>query len=203
MRIKGQAVFPAPVLNPAAKVFSVPSRDSGRSIPCRAILPESGSPKGVFYHIHGGGWVLNTEAFQDALLQFYANACGCACVSVGYRLAPEDPYPAGNEDCIDVGEWLIDHAEKEYGGPVKFMGGESAGGHLSAVTCFELLRTRPNFTFNALILNYGCYDLAGMLPAAHLFDKELVLSKDIMAKYGSPSLLCVSHLPAGRKPHCN
>lgn len=52
------------------------------------------------------------------MLKYYATHANLTIVSVGYRLAPEHPYPAGNEDCFDVGEYLIDNAEKEYGGPL-------------------------------------------------------------------------------------
>ncbi len=64
---------------------------------------------------------------SDALLKFYADVSGCAVISAGYRLAPEYPFPAGPEDCFDVAEYLVKNAEKEYGGPVKFMGGEVRG----------------------------------------------------------------------------
>jgi acetyl esterase/lipase len=64
---------------------------------------------------------------SDALLKFYADVSGCAVISAGYRLAPEHPFPAGPEDCFDVAEYLVKNAEKDYGGPVKFMGGEVCG----------------------------------------------------------------------------
>ena len=195
MRLKGETVFPAPTLLDSAKSFTVPSRDKGRDIPCRLMLPESGQSKGVFYHIHGGGWTLGGEQYSDTLLQFYANASGCAAVSVGYRLAPENPYPAGNEDCFDVAEYLADHAEAEYGGPLKFIGGESAGGHLSVCTAFELLKTRPEVRLKGLVLNYGAYDLAGMLPSARLFDRPLVMDRDIMEQYVFPLLLAGHDCP--------
>ena len=44
--------------------------------------------------------------------------------SVGYRLAPEDPWPAGVNDCYDAAEWLVDNGEKEFGAPLAFSGGE-------------------------------------------------------------------------------
>ena len=45
-------------------------------------------------------------------------------ISVGYRLAPEDPFPKGPEDCYDVAQWLVDHAETKLGAPLSFVGGE-------------------------------------------------------------------------------
>lgn len=65
-----------------------------------------------------------SHSTSDPLLKFYADASGCTVISAGYRLAPEYPFPAGPEDCFDVAEYLVKNAEKEYGGPVKFMGGE-------------------------------------------------------------------------------
>ena len=75
-------------------------------------------------HIHGGGWVLGDERSYDRLLQFYADTSDLAAVSIGYRLAPEDPFPKGPEDCIDAGEYLVKNSAEEYGGPLTFIGGE-------------------------------------------------------------------------------
>jgi acetyl esterase/lipase len=183
MREAGETPLPAPVLLEGGKDINLPSRDPNRQIPCRVFQPSNGKPKGVFYHIHGGGWVLQTQKAQDPYLKFLADQCQLAVVSVGYRLAPEHPYPAPNEDCYDVGEYLVDNAEKDYGAPLQFLGGESAGGHLSAVTCFHLFKSRPNFAFKGLVLNYGCYDLSGFLPQAHNFKLPLVLDAEIMGKF--------------------
>ena len=184
MRENGETPLPKPVHLDRAKDILVPSREKGRSIPCRLMTPEGDKkPRGVFYHIHGGGWVLQNEKAQDSYLKFLADSQNLTVVSVGYRLSPEDPYPAANEDCFDVGEYLVDNAEKEFGAPLLFLGGESAGGHLSACTCFHLLETRPNFCFKGLVLNYGAYDISGFLPQAWHFDMPLVLDVDIMIKF--------------------
>ncbi|KAK3701831.1 hypothetical protein LTR37_015253 [Vermiconidia calcicola] len=183
MREAGETPLPAPVELEGGRNITLPSREQGRSIPCRVFEPASGKAKGVFYHIHGGGWVLQTERSQDPYLEYVADNCNLTIVSVGYRLAPEHPYPAPNEDCYDIGEYLIDNAEKDYGAPLLFLGGESAGGHLSAVTCFHLLRTRPQFAFRGLILNYGVFDLSNLLPQAYNFTKPLVLDLEIMTKF--------------------
>lgn len=65
-----------------------------------------------------------SESTSDVLLKFYADTSGCAVVSAGYRLAPEFPFPAGPEDCADVAEWLVENCEREYGGALRFIGGE-------------------------------------------------------------------------------
>lgn len=183
MRANGETALPPPVVLNSGKDIKLPSREKGREIPCRVFTPESGKSKGVYYHIHGGGWVLQNEKSQDILLKYYADHSQLTVVSVGYRLAPEHPYPAGNEDCFDIAEYLIDNAEKEFGGPVLFMGGESAGGHLAAVTCFHLLESRPAFAFKGIVLNYGCFDISGFQPAAWHFDLPLVLDVEIMQNF--------------------
>ena len=45
-------------------------------------------------------------------------------VSIGYRLAPEAPWPAGAEDCYDAAEWLVKNSPEVFGGELMFTGGE-------------------------------------------------------------------------------
>ena len=117
------------------------------------------------------------------MLKYMADHSQLTVLSVGYRLAPENPYPAGNEDCFDIGEYLVGHAERDFGAPLLFMGGDSAGGHLSVVTCFHLLKARPDFAFRGLVLNFGAYDISGFMPQAWLFNLPLVLDVGIMQKF--------------------
>lgn len=61
---------------------------------------------------------------QDSLLKAIANAANVAVVSIGYRLAPENPFPKGPEDCFDAAEWLIEHSQTKFGATFQFLGGE-------------------------------------------------------------------------------
>jgi acetyl esterase/lipase len=61
MRWDGETPLPKVVVDETGKNFSIPSRDAGRDIPCRMFEPSSGKARGVFFHIHGGGWVLQSE----------------------------------------------------------------------------------------------------------------------------------------------
>jgi len=61
---------------------------------------------------------------QDLMLKSIADGANVAVISVGYRLAPENPYPRGPEDCFDAAEWLVENAKASFGAELKFMGGE-------------------------------------------------------------------------------
>jgi acetyl esterase/lipase len=132
----------------------------------RTFLPQEGGPiEGVFLHLHGGGWFIGSPEMTDLLNEMLANTLHLAVVSVDYRLAPEHPYPAGPDDCEAAAVWLLEHAEAEYGSARLLIGGESAGGHLSAVT---LLRVRDRHDaidrFVGANLVFGAYDL-GQTPS--------------------------------------
>jgi acetyl esterase/lipase len=62
LRWEGKTTLPKPVVLPEGVNGSLPSSDSRREIPYRVFTPESGVSKGIHMHIHGGGWVLMSEA---------------------------------------------------------------------------------------------------------------------------------------------
>jgi len=163
MRAAGETPLPKARHLESAEDFSIPSRDAGRTIPARILRPQSqtAKPKAVFLHIHGGGWVLQDEKSQDPYLQDIATKTNTVVISVGYRLAPEHPFPAGPDDCYDAAEWLVDNAQSIFGCPLAFTGGESAGGHLSMLVVLHLLQSAnaqyAEFRFKGLLLHFGCY----------------------------------------------
>ncbi|KAL8377400.1 hypothetical protein RB595_008192 [Gaeumannomyces hyphopodioides] len=164
------APWPAAVHLPGAGEAEIPSREEGRRVPVRVLRPENGKPStGVFIHIHGGGWMTFSHQDFDQRLQDCANGGQMTVVSVGYRLAPAHPYPAAVHDCIDVAEYLVsDAGQLQFGGEVlKAIGGESAGGHLAALTGLHLAKTRPQAAAKlaGLVLIYGCYDLSLSTPS--------------------------------------
>ena len=68
--------------------------------------------------------VILTKSSQDYYLKFLADNCSVTVISIGYRLAPESPFPAGPNDCYDAAEYLIEHGKADFGGSLKFIGGE-------------------------------------------------------------------------------
>src|SRR4051794_14803563 len=111
----------------------------GPAGPIRLRTFSCDEPTGVYFHIHGGAWMAGSPEMMDLLHEMLVDRCKVAVVSVDYRLAPEDPYPAGPDDCEAAACWLLEHAAAEYGSDRFVIGGESAGGHLAAAT---LLRMR-------------------------------------------------------------
>ncbi|KAL8995312.1 MAG: hypothetical protein Q9169_004916 [Polycauliona sp. 2 TL-2023] len=180
MQAKGGGVFPPPVVLDRGKALSIPSREKGRDIPCRVMTPETGSEtKAVFMHLHGSGFVLATEKEFDTLLAQMADMANVVVVAIGYRKAPEDPFPAGPEDCFDAAEWLTDNSKERFGADLQFVGGESAGANLALSTYLQLTTSRPSFKFSGLVLNYGLFDLS-FLPSVHNSNQHesMILNKE-------------------------
>ncbi len=171
-RRQGRGPFPAPVLSPRARTIVITGHE-GNDIALRVIAPDQ--PRGVYLHIHGGGWVLGASNQQDPMLESIADSTGLAVVSVEYRLAPEHPYPAGPDDCEAAASWLVANARTEFGCEAMTIGGESAGGHLAAVTLLRM-RDRYGYTgFRGANLVYGAFDLS-MTPSQRAFgNRRLVL----------------------------
>jgi acetyl esterase/lipase len=182
-RREGKGIFPAPVFLEEARDIEVPGR--GGPIKVRVIRPD-GEPKGVYLHIHGGGWTLGARDMQDVALKLLANETGLCAASIDYRLAPENPYPAGPDDCEDAVLHLLEHGPALLDAPARFaIGGESAGAHLALVT---LLRLRDRHGIKNRIaaanLVYGAYDMNGTPSQILWGERNLVLSTPIVHWFG-------------------
>jgi acetyl esterase/lipase len=175
-RRRGEGPFPAPVMSPRARTITITGKD-GNTIPLRIIEPQ-GKARGVYLHLHGGGWVLGGADMQDPMLERIADNTGQAVVGVEYRLAPEHPYPAGPDDCEAAVAWLIANAKKEFGTDALTIGGESAGGHLTAVTILRM-RDRHGYTgWRGANIVYGAFDLA-MTPSQRQFGNARLVLRTI------------------------
>jgi len=188
-RREGRGIFPAPVFVPEARDVEIDG--PGGPISVRIIAPEGRESRGAFLHFHGGGWTLGESDGQDIRLQRLARDTGLTAVSVNYRLAPENPYPAGPDDCEAAALWLLGEEGREVvgaSGP-RAVGGDSAGGQLAACTLLRL-RDRHGITgaFGAAALQYGGFDLS-MSPSQRLWgERNLVLSGPIMVWFGDQFL---------------
>jgi acetyl esterase len=120
------------------------------TIPGRLYEPEdlpAGSPLLVYFH--GGGWVIGSIDTHDGTCRYLAKQANVRVLSVGYRLAPEYPFPAAADDAHAAFRYAAANAETLGADPSAIaVGGDSAGGNLTAVVCLDALRAggpRPVF----------------------------------------------------------
>ncbi|ORY77756.1 Alpha/Beta hydrolase protein [Protomyces lactucae-debilis] len=182
----GLCAVPKPVILEHRDV-QIQSRDAGRTIPVRVMSPgDEAAAKGIFIHIHGGGWVLFSAASQDPYLTRLAKGTGCVVLSIEYRLAPEYPSPSPENDCFDVCEAILNGTDGilPTNSPARkriFAGGESAGGHLTMLTALAI-KAKLGKSLNGLVLNYGVFDLS-VTPSAMQSTVPLVLCRDDIPAY--------------------
>jgi acetyl esterase len=138
------------------KVFKVEDRKipgPAGEIPIRIYTPEGSGPFPVLVFFHGGGWVICDLDSHDAPCRLLTNKAKCVTVSVDYRLAPENKFPAGVEDCFAATKWVAGNAKELNIDPERLaVGGDSAGGNLSAVIS-QLARDAggPKIAFQLLV----------------------------------------------------
>ena len=136
-RRAGKGIFPPPVFLPDATWVDA------NGVKLRVVRPP-GPARGVYLHIHGGGWTLGAADMQDLYLRDLARATGLVAASVEYRLAPEHPFPSGRGRLR--GRRALAGRRRRAGarGPADLaIGGESAGAHLAALI---LVRLRTGFS---------------------------------------------------------
>ena len=106
-------------------------------IAARLYIPTErpgGDPAPTLLFIHGGGWMYGDLESHDAACRFLAERSGVQVLAVDYRLAPEHPFPAARRGLPAAYRWLVEHADDVNADPARLaVGGDSAGGNLSAV----------------------------------------------------------------------
>jgi len=120
-------------------------------VPVRIYWPLGAEPGPlpVLVYAHGGGWVLGDLDDYDATPRAVGNRSGCIVVSVGYRLAPEHPFPAAHDDMLAVTRWVLSSIGEMSGDPARVaVGGEGAGATMAVATCRALResgQSQPRF----------------------------------------------------------
>jgi acetyl esterase len=137
---------------------TVPGADGDR--PARLYRPEGAGPWPTTVFLHGGGFVIGDLDTHDQVCRRLCRDAGTVVLSVDYRLAPEHPFPAGVEDALAATRWAATHLDELGGDDRLAIGGDSAGGNLSAVVA----QAMPE-KITAQLLIYPATDVAGDYPS--------------------------------------
>lgn len=98
-----------------------------------------GKPRAAILYFHGGGWTVGGAAESDHFARLLASRTDCVVVSVDYRLAPENPFPAAIVDGLDAADWCASKLPDLVGGALPlYCMGDSAGGTIATVVARTL-----------------------------------------------------------------
>jgi acetyl esterase len=149
----------------------------GGPIPIRVSRPDGSSPADrlpTVVYLHGGSWIVGSIESYDPVTRRIARAVPAVVVSVGYRLAPEHPFPAGYLDAESALDWAIAHVEQLGGDPsTMVLSGDSAGGNFTAA--LSIAARDRGVGFAAQLMFYPSSDLSRRYPSMDEFETGYLL----------------------------
>lgn len=133
-------------------------RPDGSALRVLMYLPAETVRTGGLLWFHAGGMVMGTADQYDAQSRYFAHRLGCVVVTVDFRLAPEDPYPAGLDDGYLALRWLHEAADElQLPHDRIAVGGESGGGGVAAALALYA-RDQGEPAISAQFLQYAMLD---------------------------------------------
>jgi len=165
---------------PMARLEPVEVPGPGGPLAARLYVPlglPAGEAPPLLVYFHGGGWVIGDLETHDGTCRFLAAAAGVAVLSIDYRLAPEHPFPAPVEDAWAAFAWAAANAESLGADPTRIaVGGDSAGGNLSAVVSL-LAREGGGVKPAMQLLIYPVTDSAETPRSRHTYAEGFFLTR--------------------------
>jgi acetyl esterase/lipase len=136
-------------------------------IPIRIYRPEGTQDQlmPALIYFHGGGWCIGDLDSHDHVCRWLASHSECVVISVDYRMGPEHKFPAAVEDAFKSVKWISSHADELKIDENRIgIGGDSAGGNLSAVVTL-LAREQGGPHFGCQLLIYPATDMLMRFPS--------------------------------------
>jgi acetyl esterase len=169
----------------------------GGEIAVRLYEPAGKGPHPALVFYHGGGWVIGDLYTHDGICRSLTNAAGCVVASVDYRLAPEAKYPVAAEDSYAALEWILANARRlNIDARRVAVGGDSAGGNLSAVVAL-MARDRKGPAIAYQVLIYPVTNSNLDTPSYHENATGYVLTREAMRWFWRHYL---EHEEQGKEP---
>lgn len=180
-------------------------------LPARLYVPsglQGTGPLLVFFH-GGGFWSCDLDT-HDAPCRALAEWAGVRVVSVEYRQGPEHPFPAAHDDALAAYAWVVEHVAELGGDPARLaVGGDSAGGNLSAHVAIEA--ARRGWPLAVQLLLYPATVVDRRTRSSELFGEGFYLTRRFMdradetyrtkANAEDPRLVpMLAEVPAGLAP---
>jgi acetyl esterase len=169
------AEAPAPQMPTRDFTIPGPAGPLGARLYTPPGLPAKGNP--ILIYFHGGGWYFGNVDTHDPICRMLAAHTPCVVLSIDYRLAPENPFPAAVDDAYAALAWTAAHAaELGADAPRIAVGGDSAGANLAAVISI-LARDNKGPAISQQLLFYPVTDLTAGHESYRLFGKGYILDQ--------------------------
>jgi acetyl esterase len=121
-------------------------------VPIRIYVPQGEGPFPVMLYFHGGGWVAGELDQYDLTCRIFSKSANLVVINVGYRLAPEHPFPIPVDDCYSALKWAHENASTFWGDSDQLIvAGSSAGGNLAAAVALRARDEGPSLLMQVLI----------------------------------------------------
>lgn len=163
--------------------------------PSRIYRPGTDGPHPTVVFFHGGGFAIGSIGTHDLMCRELCKQVDAVVLSVEYRLAPEDPFPAGVEDCLAATRWAADHVA-ELGGDAGrlVVAGDSAGGNLAAVVSQEFAGEDDAPSIAAQLLIYPATDFSTDYPSREEFGEGYFLDQPSMEMFAQAYITDLAHV---------
>ncbi|RHW39383.1 alpha/beta hydrolase [Lysinibacillus yapensis] len=141
----------------AVEETTIPTAES--DVPVRIYTAEEAEEYPILLYFHGGAFFSGNLESYDEVVRPLCKESGYKVISVGYRLAPEHPFPAQIHDGYNVAKWVTEHKDElKWDGKNLAVAGDSAGGNLAAVVSM-MAREKKEFSITKQVLFYPSLDL--------------------------------------------